>query len=67
MHRTNKQIIKMNTKKYSQHEINSNIERLTNILDKYVLDRKEINKNILSVKKQIKVWEEFDENQYKMF
>jgi hypothetical protein len=36
-------------------------------MDNLILQRKDIGKDILSIKKQIKVWEEFDENQYKMF
>ena len=54
-------------KKYSQKEIQYNISVLNLRMDNLILQRKDIGKDILSIKKQIKVWEEFDENQYKMF
>lgn len=55
------------TKTYTQQEIASNIAVLTDKLESFILERKEVNKNILSVKNQIKYWEEMDEAQYKLF
>lgn len=52
---------------YTEEEIQSNINTLSNTLDDLLLRRKSINKDILNTKKQIKYWEELDESQYKMF
>jgi hypothetical protein len=56
-----------NNKTYTQSEINSNINTLTVRLDSLILERKAIASAITSIKKQIKGWEEIDENQYKIF
>jgi len=57
----------MSNNTYSQEEIDSKINILTNSLDNLILDRKSINSDIQSIKKQIKSWQELDLNQHKLF
>jgi flagellar capping protein FliD len=57
----------MEHKTYTQKEIIHNIDVLTNSIDSLKLDRTSITKSINSLKKQVKTWEELNENQYKMF
>ncbi len=48
--------------KYSQHEINKNISKLTNNLDVLISQRDEVNKNIANLRRQIKKWKELSED-----
>jgi flagellar capping protein FliD len=57
----------MEHKTYTQKDIIHNIDVLTNSIDSLKLDRTSITKSINSLKKQVKTWEELNENQYKMF
>ena len=57
----------MEHKTYTQKEIIHNIDVLTNSIESLKLDRTSITKSINSLKKQVKTWEELNENQYKMF
>lgn len=53
--------------KYTNQEIQHNINVLTDNLEKLKLQRTEISKNITSIKKQILTWQELDKSQLKMF
>lgn len=55
------------SKKYTQEEIDSNINTLTYRMDNLKRERVEVNRNIGEIRKQIKFWEEMQLNQYKMF
>jgi hypothetical protein len=57
----------MKTKTYTQDEVLKNINTHQKKLDQLVLSRKELNKDISSVKKQIIYWTELDKSQIKMF
>ena len=53
--------------RYTDAEINKNIETLTKKMERLQLDRTDITKNINSVKKQIQFWQELDKRQLKIF
>ena len=57
----------MEATKYTEKEIQFNIERLSNRLEGLKRSRTEISKEINQVKKQIVAWEELDDSQFKMF
>jgi hypothetical protein len=57
----------MKTKTYTQDEVLKNINTHQKKLDQLVLSRKELNKDISNVKKQIIYWTELDKSQIKMF
>lgn len=57
----------METKTYTQKEISTNIEILTEKMEVLKLNRTEISKQINSLKKQIEFWNSLDISQYKMF
>lgn len=57
----------METKTYTQKEISTNIEILTEKMEALKLNRTEISKQINSLKKQIEFWNSLDISQYKMF
>ena len=52
---------------YTDKEIQSNIENLTNQMNQLKLDRTELSQSINSMKKQIQSWLELDKSQLKMF
>tara|TARA_R110000822_G_scaffold161202_1_gene301508 strand:- start:95 stop:262 length:168 start_codon:yes stop_codon:yes gene_type:complete len=54
-------------KQYTRQEIDSAINTLTSKEESLLLDRKDINKNIKSVRDNIKFYLELDESQLKMF
>jgi hypothetical protein len=54
-------------KTYTQDEVLKNINTHQKKLDQLVLSRKELNKDISNVKKQIIYWTELDKSQIKMF
>ena len=51
---------------YTQREIDSNINILSNELEEFKALRLELNRRITHTKKQIIVWQELDKKQYKM-
>lgn len=53
--------------KYTQKEINRNIEELSKTMNQKKLERTDLSKEINDLKKQIKEWEELDLSQLKMF
>lgn len=57
----------MESKTYTQKEIDYNITKLNNILESSKLKRTEITKAINETKKQIKYWEDIDKSQLKLF
>jgi len=57
----------MEATKYTQKEIQFNIERLSNRLEGLKRSRTEISQEVNQVKKQIVAWEELDDSQFKMF
>lgn len=59
--------MKKDEKEYTQQEINSNINILSNELDTLKLKRTELSKQITHTKKQIIYWEELDKSQLKIF
>ena len=52
---------------YTQQEIDSAINTLNNSLEIHLRDRKELNAQIGQVKKNIKLYEDLDCNQIKIF
>lgn len=54
-------------KQYTRQEIDSAVNTLTKKEETLLLDRKEINKDIKSVRDNIKFYLELDESQLKMF
>ena len=54
-------------KKYSQSEIDTNINTLENEIEGLKLHRTELSQSINSKKKQILSWKELDLSQLKMF
>jgi len=57
----------MEATKYTEKEIQFNIERLSNRLGGLKRSRTEISQEVNQVKKQIIAWEELDDSQFKMF
>ena len=57
----------MEATKYTEKEIQFNIERLSNRLEGLKRSRTEISQEVNQVKKQIVAWEELDNSQFKMF
>ena len=57
----------MEATKYTEKEIQFNIERLSNRLEGLKRSRTEISQEVNQVKKQIVAWEELDDSQFKMF
>lgn len=55
------------SKTYTQREVDSNINVLSNELEELKLKRTELSRNITHVKKQIIIWQELDKKQYKIF
>ena len=53
--------------KYTQKEIDSSINTLTNRLEMLSIERKALNEQIRDVKKNIKFYEELDFSQLKAF
>ena len=53
--------------RYTDKEIEKNIDVLTKKMEKLQLERTEMTKNINSTKKQIQFWEELDKRQLKIF
>lgn len=54
-------------KEYTQQEVNSNINILSNELDVLKAERLETSRRIAHTKKQIIYWEELDKSQLKIF
>jgi hypothetical protein len=52
---------------YSQEEIIKNISYFSSTEDKLSLERKELNKKILTVRKQKEFWLQFNKSQLKLF
>jgi hypothetical protein len=52
---------------YSQEEIIKNISYFNSTEEKLSLERKELNKRILAIKKQKEFWLEFNKSQLKLF
>lgn len=52
---------------YSQQEIISKISKLSRMESDLISQRKEINKQLLEIRKQIEYWKEFDLSQLKIF
>ena len=52
---------------YSQEEIIKNISYFSSTEDKLSLERKELNKKILTVRKQKEFWLKFNKSQLKLF
>ncbi len=57
----------MEATKYTEKEIQYNIDTLSNRLESLKRNRTEISKEVNQVKKQIVAWEELDDSQFKMF
>jgi hypothetical protein len=57
----------MEETKYTEKEIQFNIERLSNRLEGLKRSRTEISQEVNQVKKQIVAWEELNDSQFKMF
>jgi hypothetical protein len=57
----------MNHKTYTFKEVQNNIDTLTEKMELMKLQRSELTKNINSLNKQIKNWQELDQSQFKMF
>ena len=57
----------MEATKYTEKEIQFNIERLSNRLEGLKRSRTEISQEVNQVKKQIIAWEELHDSQFKMF
>ena len=55
------------SKTYTQEEIESNINKLSDNIELLKKERTEISQNINSLKKQVVYWEDMQLNQYKMF
>ena len=54
-------------KKYTQEEVESNINILENKINQLKLDRTELSQEINANKKQVLVWRELDMSQIKLF
>tara|TARA_R110000803_G_C11713133_1_gene287204 strand:+ start:45 stop:221 length:177 start_codon:yes stop_codon:yes gene_type:complete len=54
-------------KKYTQKEVDSNINILENKINQLKLDRTELSQEINANKKQVLVWRELDLSQIKLF
>lgn len=52
---------------YSQEEIIKNISYFSLTEEKLLLERKELNKKILTIKKQKEFWIKFNKSQLKLF
>ena len=57
----------MEIKKYTQKEVDSNINILENKINQLKLDRTELSQEINANKKQVLVWRELDLSQIKLF
>ena len=57
----------MNHKTYTFKEVQNNIDTLTEKMELMKLQRSELTKNINSLNKQIKNWQELYQSQFKMF
>tara|TARA_R110002126_G_scaffold178347_1_gene327294 strand:+ start:49 stop:213 length:165 start_codon:yes stop_codon:yes gene_type:complete len=53
--------------KYTQKEVDSSINKLTNMLEMLSLERKSLNEQMRDVKNNIKFYEELDFSQLKAF
>jgi hypothetical protein len=53
--------------KYTQQEVLSNISKLNKIESDLILQRKELNRQLLEIRKQIEYWNELDLSQLKIF
>ena len=53
--------------KYTQEEIDSNINKLKHTREELLLKRKGLNTELREVKNSISYWEEFDKHQLKAF
>tara|TARA_B110000902_G_scaffold234134_1_gene278475 strand:+ start:275 stop:439 length:165 start_codon:yes stop_codon:yes gene_type:complete len=53
--------------KYTQKEIESNINRLKSKLHELMVERKELNDNIVDIKNNIQFYEKLDSSQLKAF
>jgi len=53
--------------KYTQKEIDSNINKLTVMLDNLILERKGLNEQMRDIKKNIQFYEDLDCSQLKAF
>jgi hypothetical protein len=53
--------------KYTQKEIESNINRLKTILYDLMIERKELNEKIVDIKSNIQFYQELDYSQLKAF
>lgn len=53
--------------KYTQREVQLNVESLTNKMELLKLQKTEITQNINSIKKQIMEWEQLNLSQTKLF
>lgn len=52
---------------YTQKEVDSNINLLTNEMEELKIKRTEMSRQITHIKKQIESWKELDKKQFKMF
>lgn len=52
---------------YSQQEVLSNISKLSRVESDLILQRKELNRQLLEIRKQIEYWKELDLSQLKIF
>ena len=57
----------MRDNRYTQQEVDSAINKLTNNLEELTLQRKSLNEQMRDVKKNIKFYEELDFSQLKAF
>tara|TARA_R110000787_G_scaffold245522_1_gene351332 strand:- start:464 stop:661 length:198 start_codon:yes stop_codon:yes gene_type:complete len=57
----------MNHKTYTFKEVQKSIDTLTEKMELIKLQRSELTKNINTLNKQIKNWQELDQSQFKMF
>jgi hypothetical protein len=53
--------------KYTQQEVMSNISKLNKIESDLILQRKELNRQLLEIRKQIEYWKDLDLSQLKIF
>jgi hypothetical protein len=53
--------------RYTQREVAANIAKLTKAESDLVSQRKEINRQLLEVRRQIEYWKELDLSQLKIF
>ena len=55
------------SKTYTQKEIESNINKLSDSIELKKKERTELSQHINNLKKQVKYWEDMQLTQYKMF